>query len=266
MEKLRHLQLVILEITKDIDELCRRNNIEYFLNGGSTIGAIRHSGFIPWDDDLDIMMMHDQYEKFISCCREQLDPEKYYVQEGLVDWPLNYSKIKLRGTRFDEIENNNGGKDNQWGIFVDVFKIDNTTDNPLMRRWQYACAKYRVCYGHLMRTYKTASFSKKIYMAMAYPMKIGFIRRFFIRQSERYNTRGNTTLVGSFYESKRYKKCIFERTTFGKPQYVKFEDTTLPIQKDYDKYLRISFGDYMQLPPQKEQQLKHLLNVDFGKY
>ncbi len=257
--------MVILEIMKDLDELCQKNHIYYYLNGGSTIGAIRHQGFIPWDDDLDIMMTYDNYERFIKACREQLDPAKYYVQEGLKDWALNYSKIKLRGTYFQEIENNNGGKDGEFGIFVDVFKIDNTSDRRWQQRIQYAFAKYRVCYGHLLRGYQTASWQKKLFMMLAYPMKLGFVRRFVIRQSERYNGK-ETELVASFYESKRFKKCIFKRSTFGIPQYLPFEHMQLPVQADYDDYLTTSFGNYMQLPPEEERQLKHLLHIDFGKY
>ena len=89
MTELRHLQLVIMQIMKDIDDICRRNNIDYYLNGGSAIGAIRHKGFIPWDDDLDIMMTFDNYERFIKACREQLDPEKYSEQHALTNSPLN---------------------------------------------------------------------------------------------------------------------------------------------------------------------------------
>ena len=80
MTELRHLQMVILGIIKDIDELCRKKNIEYYLLGGSAIGAIRHKGFIPWDDDLDIIMTSDNYIKFLRICKEQLDKEKYYLQ------------------------------------------------------------------------------------------------------------------------------------------------------------------------------------------
>lgn len=264
MTELKHLQKVILEIMKDIDELCQRNHINYYLNGGSAIGAIRHQGFIPWDDDLDIMMTYDNYERFLRACREQLDPDKYYIQEGLEDWPLNYSKIKLKGTRFDEIEAYVKNEDMR-GIFVDVFKIDNTSDKRWQQRIQYAFAKYRVCYGMLQRTYKSASWQKKVAMALSCPMKIGFIRRFVIRQSERYNDK-ETEYVASFYESKRFKKCIFKRSTFGSPQYLPFEHMQLPVQADYDKYLSITFGNYMQLPPEEERQLKHLLHIDFGKY
>ena len=257
--------MVILDIMKDIDELCQKNHIDYYLNGGSTIGAIRHQGFIPWDDDLDIMMTYDNYERFIKACREQLPPEKYYVQEGLVDWPLNYSKIKLKGTIFQEIEDNNGGKDNEYGIFIDVFKMDNTSDKRWQQRIQYAFAKYRVCYGHLQRGYRTASWQKKLFMMLAYPMKIGFLRRFVIRQSERYNGKP-TEYVASFYGLTRYGHSVFKRATFGKPHYVPFEDIQLPVQADYDNYLTMVFGNYMQLPPEEDRHLKHMLHIDFGKY
>ena len=99
----KHLQRVILGIITDIDALCQKNSIDYYLVGGSTIGAVRHKGFIPWDDDLDIIMTHANYEKFIKVCNEQLDREKYYFQEGRKDWPLNYSKVRLRHTRIEAL-------------------------------------------------------------------------------------------------------------------------------------------------------------------
>ena len=76
MTELEHLQKIILGITKYIDTLCKQNGIDYYLLGGSAIGAIRHLGFIPWDDDLDIVMDSSNYNKFVSVCREQLDKEK----------------------------------------------------------------------------------------------------------------------------------------------------------------------------------------------
>ena len=90
MTELRHLQLVILHIMKDIDALCAKNNIEYSLNGGSAIGAIRHKGFIPWDDDLDIQMTPTNYKKFIKVCREQLEKEKDNFAEDKGKGPLDF--------------------------------------------------------------------------------------------------------------------------------------------------------------------------------
>ena len=102
MTQLEHLQKVILSIAKDVDELCQKHKITYFLLGGSAIGAVRHKGFIPWDDDLDIVMDDENYEKFLRVCKAELDRDKYYIQEAFVDWPLGFTKIKLRGTYFQE--------------------------------------------------------------------------------------------------------------------------------------------------------------------
>ena len=215
MTELRHLQLVILGIIKDIDDVCRRNNIEYYLNSGSTLGAIRHKGFIPWDDDLDIMMTHDNYSRFLEACRRDLDPRKYYVQEELVDWPLNYSKIKLLGTSIEEVEGY-AKDDRQRGIFVDVFRVDNTSRHRLLQLWQYTCAKASLAYQMSIRTYKSATWKKKLIMALATPLRIGPLRRFVRRQAVRYNDK-ETGYLGSFYEPKRFHSCIFPKPSSAPP-------------------------------------------------
>ena len=140
MGTLRHLQLVILEIAKDIDKLCRDNNIKYIILGGSAIGAIRHKGFIPWDDDFDIIMDNKNYSRFCQVCREKLNKEKYYFQEGEVDWPCLFSKVKLRGTTFEE-PSAYIDKSGEQGIFVDIFKMENAPTNQLSQKWQLWCAE-----------------------------------------------------------------------------------------------------------------------------
>ena len=76
----RDVQLVLLDMAKDIDEICKRNDIPYFLNGGSALGAVRHKGFIPWDDDFDIGMMYEDYIRFISVLKKELPSDKYVFQ------------------------------------------------------------------------------------------------------------------------------------------------------------------------------------------
>ena len=251
-------------ITKDIDSLCRRNNIEYYLLGGSAIGAIRHNGFIPWDDDLDIIMTNENYEKFLSVCREELDKEKYYLQVGLTDWPLNFSKIKLRGTILEEIEGFHTSEEMR-GIFVDIFKMDYVSSNPIIGRWQYFCGKYDLCYQLSQRRYNSASLKKKMMIFLSLPLKLRFVREFIIKQTTRYNKQ-TTDKVGFLYGRTRWKSAIVEKRIFGKPKYVSFEDTKLPVAEHYHEYLTQVFGNYMQLPPKEQQVGLHLINVDFGKY
>ena len=261
--KLRHLQLVILSIAKDIDELCRRNNIKYYLVGGSAIGAIRHQGFIPWDDDLDIIMDHQSYDIFIQAAKAQLDPEKYLICEGSVDWPLYYTKIKLKNTHIKEIEGHWGNE--QDGIFIDVFMMDNVSENPFQARWQYVCGKYYMSYLLSLRTYRTAVFYKKVIMFLTFPMKFKFIRNFVKKQCEKYNNI-ETPYYGFFHGRNRFRSCVVLKDLFGTPLYVPFEDTMLPVPEKCHEYLTQVFGDYMKLPPEDQRSTQHLIYVDFGEY
>lgn len=263
MTELRHLQLVILGIVKDIDELCRRNGIDYYLLGGSAIGAIRHKGFIPWDDDLDILLDSRNYERLVHACREQLDPKKYFVQEGLKDWPLHYTKLKLRGTRLTECENNSVGGES--GIFVDIFRMDNVPDNAMAARWQYFCAKFYLCYQLACRGYRTATPAKRAMILLSLPLKLKPLRRFVRREVEKWNAR-ETKRLGFFYGRTKFHTAITARDVYGRPRRVPFEDTQLPVPEKYHEYLTQMFGDYMQLPPVEQRKGLHLVSVDFGKY
>lgn len=264
MTQLEHLQKVILSIAKDIDALCRKNDIDYYLLGGSAIGAIRHKGFIPWDDDLDIIMDSANYEKFIRVCREQLDKDKYYLQVGLEDWPLFFSKVKLKGTVLEEYEAY-ATHDDMKGIYVDIFKMDNVSSNPLVARWQYLCGKYYLCYQLSQRTYASASFKKRLMIALAFPCRIPFIRRFVKQQVEMYNNK-DSEYLGFFYGRTKFKSAVVKRRIFGTPKRVPFEDVQLPVAEHYHEYLTQVFGDYMKLPPVEQRMGLHLLSVDFGKY
>lgn len=261
---LAHLHRVLVSMMKDIDELCKQHQIEYYLMGGSAIGAVRHKGFIPWDDDLDIIMTADNYEKFIEACKFSLDSRKYYLQVGGLDWSLEFSKVRLLGTRFVEKEGYSPNK-NLEGIYVDVFKMDNVSNRNWIGYWQYLCAKWYLCYQLSVRTYQSASFSKQVMMACAWPLRWNLLRRFVVRQVTMYNGT-DTDFLGFFYGRTRWKSAVVERRVFGKPTYVPFEDIMLPIAEHSHEYLTQVFGDYMTLPPVEQRKGLHVIHIDFGKY
>lgn len=264
MTELRHLQLVILDIIKDIDVLCKKNGIEYYLLGGSAIGAIRHKGFIPWDDDLDIIMTANNYSKFVQVCQEQLNREKYYLQIGLEDWPLYFTKVRLRGTHLKEIEGENQ-KDNQDGIYVDVFRLDNAPTNKLSRLFQYVAAKAFLCYQLRERSYNSAGWKKRMMMSLSFPLKCSSIRNRIIKFIEHYNNM-DCAYLAFFYGRTNFKTCFVEKRVYGKPLRVEFEDLMLPVPEYYNEYLTQMFGDYMTPPPPEKQFGLHLISVDFGDY
>lgn len=265
MDELKHLQKVILEITKDIDFLCRKNDIEYFLLGGSAIGAIRHKGFIPWDDDLDIIMTRDNYEKFIDTCKSQLDKKKYYLQEALIDWPLLHTKIKLLGTHFKEPSGFADSPEHN-GIFVDVFTLENVPNSKICQIWQFICSKILLTYCLKKRGFdKKQSFIKELLMKLSFPLDNKYVFQFFKWQMTKYNSRG-TNFYGFFSGRYRFKQSIYKKELYQDSIRVPFEDTELPVPKKYDELLSQVFGDYMTPPPTKDQVGLHLIEVDFGQY
>lgn len=265
MDTLKHLQSVILDIMKDIDKLCVKHGIEYYLLGGSAIGAIRHKGFIPWDDDLDIIMTDENYIRFIKVCKSELDERKYAMQEGLVDWPLNFSKIRLKGTELIEHEAYKTSENISNGIYVDVFKLDNAPSGRLARRWQYLCAKFHLSYLMSERTYSSATWQKKALMSLSRALAFRPLRKFVTGQVTKYNGK-NTGCLAFLYGRTRFSTSFTEKAIYGKPLRVPFEDTFLPVPEHYHEYLTQMFGDYMKLPPAEQQKGLHLISVDFGKY
>lgn len=264
MTDIKHLQKVILMIIKDIELLCSKHDIQYYLLGGSAIGAIRHKGFIPWDDDLDIIMDNSNYSRFLDICRQELDRDKYSLQIGLEDWPLYFSKIRLKGTCMNEIEGY-VPPDDCLGIYVDIFKMDNVSSNRLSSLWQYFCAKYFLCYQLSQRSYRSASFKKRLMMAFTLPLRCSFLRKALRCQVEMYNNEP-TDFLGFFYGRTRYKSGVIRKSLFGTPQYVPFEDTFLPVPEHYHEYLTQVFGNYMELPPEDKRVGLHMISIDFGKY
>ena len=266
MTKLQHLQSVILMIMKDIDAICNKHGIDYYLLGGSAIGAIRHKGFIPWDDDLDIIMKNENYNKFLSVCKTELDSSKYYLQEGLKDWSMYYSKVRLIGTKLVEGVSYSNNPNLQ-GIYVDVFKMDSVSSNHLMARWQYFCAKTFLCYQLAVRGDEESSFGfkKRMMVFLSFPLKIKWVRNWFKHQVEQYNGK-EAEYYGFFYGRTKYKTAIVKKDIYGKPIRVPFEDTQLCVAEHYHEYLTQMFGNYMTPPPVEQQVGLHLIDVDFGPY
>lgn len=262
MNELRHLQLVILEIMKDIDALCKKNGIEYYLLGGSAIGAVRHKGFIPWDDDLDIVMSPYYYNRFISVCQEQLDSEKYCLMVGLEDYPLYFTKIKLRGTHLNE-KGASFDSDHD-GIYLDVFKMENAPSGRIRQLFQYVKAKYFLCYQLSENGFEGKGFKEWLMLLGAKPLKYRVFREWIKKSIEKYND--DTEYYGSFYFRSRFKNAFTKKSVFGTPHLTMFENLQLPIPEYYDEYLTQMFGDYMTPPPPEKRVGYHLISVDFGKY
>lgn len=246
----RKLQLRILDIVKDVDKICRENDIDYYILYGSALGAIRHQGFIPWDDDFDIGMTFDNYVKFLEICEKKLDKNKYYVQtpEKEKNYYLSFSKI--RDIRTTLIEEGNENIDIVRSVYIDVFPLVGIPNNKIKERI------LKINRAFMLSANMNVINNKFLRCIFDIILKI-FGRRKILKYTTKrcfkYNT-NDCEYWCSIADGDGYIQNKIKREIYGKPKYVKFEDIMLPVPENADKYLKNIYGDYMKIP--SEEQIK----------
>lgn len=242
----------------EFDRVCKALDIPYVLFAGTLLGAIRHKGFIPWDDDLDILMYRKDYERFLKEAPTVLDTDTFYLQKEFSEhWPLFFSKLRLNGTTCLEKYHPKDPASHQ-GIYIDIFPCDDAAAGTLGRKLQFVASKVVIAKGLYKRGYETPSKGKKLFMAVCRLLPL----RPFLWLAKRGDPAGDT--VHSFFAAaKEYSKNLFPRTYVTQFASGEFAGGQYPIPADYDGCLRGLYGDYMELPPPKKQLCKqHAILVD----
>ena len=260
------LQNKILEIAVYIEQFCTQHDIDYCLMGGSALGAKRHGGFIPWDDDLDIFMTPDNYEKFREKFAEFGDHEKFYLQEygrtkkGHVTVP----KLRMNGTTY--IEDLTKDWDIHQGIFVDIFILHNCPNSKIKQLWQCFWAKCAVVKGMSMRGYNRQKGLRKFLLWFSKLLPRKLMVDFALRQVYRYRN-VESDYYCNFLGKAVYKKGLYKKAWFNKTEHIPFEKAELRVPVGLHEFLTERFGDYM-IPP-SEERIKweqHALHWDTGKH
>ena len=274
-EKLRRLQLAELEIFKVIKEICENNNITYYLSSGTLLGAVRHKGFIPWDDDMDICMPRPEYNRFREIVEEQLpdgffclDFKKRDTNDFSVGTMLKIASknVKVRRQRGD---GHTETIDNAW---VDVFPLDGMPNGSLHRK----------LYGYRLKfTKRLLSFAKwkEEGVAQQSTTKKRILRQIITvfhipqflnldRKKQRY--RIDNLLQKIDYNQSDYcinmlgdyeLREIVPTSMYGKPKEIEFEGVSAAGPADPDGILKIIYGEYMKLPPKESQICKHCMDI-----
>lgn len=269
--KLERIKKIEMDIMEEIDRICKENDITYFLVGGTLLGAVRHKGFIPWDDDIDIGMLRDDYDKFRKVCPESLKSHLSY-QSHLEETTSHYifDKIRLKDTyfntkfsnRFDDIEN---------GIFIDVLVFDKTGNTPLSQKVHIKLIKI---FRRLINVRWVNKARKGIHYR-ASKMFLPLMRKVPFRL---YHYCFDKVLT-IYHKNKKsaylidgvglnLEKGAFPAEWFGDFIDMKYEHMTFKVPVGYDNYLRMWYGDrYMELLPLSARFSGHkLLRLDLGKY
>lgn len=270
-EVLRKLQLTQLEILKEIDRVCREKEISYFLVCGTLLGAVRHQGFIPWDDDLDIGMLREDYERFKEAAPGLLKEQyEYITSENTPDYPFMFSKVIKKGTVFQEAKSKKGGF--VQGIYVDVFAYDHFPKEKARQKRQgrkltvlRALIRDKTGYATWNSNGKIA-FRKLIKNIPFIVLSTFFTKSSLIRRYEKECERYHQVRTGAYFtlDAEKYGKNVLTEESIQKTVRLPFEDGAFPCPEGYDAFLKRMYGDYMELPPEEERGNRHqILELKF---
>lgn len=259
------LQKLLLFIAKEVKRICEENDINYFICGGTQLGAVRHQGFIPWDDDLDIAMPRRDYERFIELCEQELDKEIFFLQTEWTEekYAFAFSKIQLRGTEIIEDFSKNANVSH--GIFVDIFPYDNLPTNKFLK-------KVFLLKNHIYKNliwvkcgYGTDAHKKRLsYKMMKILGSLWSIRGLKKKRKELITSCMDRVAVECFNSD--YPNLILPTKWLTGCDYHTFEGVNFRGYKNVDEYLTLSYGDYMKLPPEEDRRRHSNYEIDFGKY
>lgn len=274
------LQKTLMEMMHDIHDVCVRHEIRYGLVGGSCLGAVRHKGFIPWDDDIDISMCRSDWEKFKTIFDEELG-NKYVMEApryGNKDTKCTWAKVYKKGTILSEIQDENCPYEK--GIFLDIFFYENVSDNPLVRKFDARVSDFMKGVATSIVYYKYPNETvKKFYAAdpasnRYYKMRcfLGFLFSWvshktwccwFDKFVSRHKTPGRYITIPT--GRKNYLGEIQERNWWEPHKLSAFEDAEFFIPAEAHNYLVTIYGDsYMQLPPEDKREKHFCVELKFG--
>lgn len=252
-QSVRDVQNKILEIMKYIDKLCRENEIVYYIMGGTALGAVRHGGFIPWDDDLDIFMTPSEYLKFKDIFEKE-NSKKFVLQEWRTtpDY-LEYSKVRMNGTTFIE-ENFKGCKDMHQGIYVDIMILHKVPENWWIQKSVYIRSKFVTLYALSQRNWRPKSFAQSSVLKTLKILPCKFMAKRCYKKIYKYDRLTNNYKYCYWITPAKFKNGIFDKTFFENPIDIPFEDTVLYGPEKIKEYLSYRYGDYMKLPSEEAQK------------
>ncbi len=273
-EEFRKMQLLELDMLVDFDRVCKENNINYSVLGGTLLGAVRHKGYIPWDDDADIGMLREEYEKFKKVA-DELNPDICFFQDHTTDpeYRWGYGKLRRTGTSYIRV-----GQEHlkcKTGIFIDVFPLDDCPKSTLGQMFQdfYCFCCRKILWSEVGRV-TCKGFYKYWYSLLSkIPTKTVFgLLSLYTKKSKNekhclVRTLCYTSIGQLYFKHPLKQKYGFPKRWFWDCVEYDFEGKKIMGSRDFDEVLSFWFGDYMKLPPEEQREQHSACSyIDFGKF
>lgn len=273
-EKLKALQNTNLEMAKYFVDFCQRHDLLCYFCGGGCIGAIRHHGFIPWDDDLDFFMPRQDYDKLLFLWNKYANMEHYSILKSGKKFVDHNLFITIRDNYTTMIKPYQAHIDMPHGVAMDIIPLDGYPDGRFQRKKQCVWALLYSLYCSQMIPQNHGRIVKivgKLALALVPSRKIRYyIWKYAEKQMKKYRWE-ECSGVTELCTGPGYMKNWYPKEAFLSAIWVPFEDTKMPVPVGYDVYLKTAFGDYMKLPPKKSRKTHHDaiiidLNNSYVKY
>lgn len=264
---MNELQQIEFNLLKQFIEFCNKHNLKYFLVEGTALGAIRHQGFIPWDDDVDVAMPRKDYDKFIELGKKEFVGDVFLqTWETDPNYPYNFSKLRNSNTTF--IEKTYKYNRMNHGVWIDIFPLDGVSKKQgkvttgmkwhVARIWPHMWFAFPHCFTRRPRKWWWPL--DLLIDAFMYPNYIWNIHNHQLKRIEkimRKNAYDESYYVANF-QSAWVSREIMPRELYGNGTKAKFEGLDVIVPEHYDKYLTHVYGDYMKLPPVEKQVNRHI--------
>lgn len=267
-ENLKKIQQIELDILIEVDRICKKYEIEYFLDFGTLLGAVRHHGFIPWDDDIDIGMTRDNYEKFLKIASSELK-EDYFLQNVHTEkeTPFLYSKIRKNGTLY--LQNSLKKLKIHHGIFIDIFPYDyfpEVSKNKIKffklmnKMHRLVSVPERVVISDNTLKWKIISgIRNKLYKISNFLFSKEKLERVIDKAMKKYSSNNSNFVMC----------CLIPRPTpillknMYPFEYIAYEGIKFPVIQNREEYLTKIYGDYMKLPKESERRGHEVVKVSY---